>query len=304
MENGNQSFRLRTPGLAERLLYGQIIRRAGWDCSLGRLIAHGGMASVYELDTPDGKPRVVKVIDTRLIVPELRQIVRQHGLEECTVMGQLSRESQYIMPLYASTWSEVPEKLFDTQAQRERIYLLQMPRARSLCSVAKDILPERELIQLGMDISSALQVCYDQNRIHRDVKPENIFLRQHGGRRCYILGDFGIAREVNEKTLTGVGTENYLAPELCVGWISRNSDIYSLGVTLFALAGGRFCSGSPNNGLARGSRVDWQDFTDRTTVSEPLRNIIHKALQDHHNRYRQPCEMYEDLWWLQKQMRQ
>ena len=292
MENGNKSFRLREPGFAEWLIYGRIMRGAGWDCSLGRLIAHGGMASVYELNTPDGKPRVVKVIDTRLIVPELRQIVRQHGLEECTVMGQLSRESQYIMPLYASTWSEV---------QRERIYLLQMPRARSLCSVMKDILPERELIQLGMDISSALQVCYEQNRIHRDVKPENIFLRQHGGRRCYILGDFGIAREVNEKTLTGVGTENYLAPELCVGWISRNSDIYSLGVTLFTLAGGRFCSGSQNCGLARGSRVDWQDFMDRATASEPLRNIIHKALQDRHNRYRQPCEMYEDLWWLQKQ---
>lgn len=301
MGKEQESFRQRLPNLADRLLYQRIMQEAGWDCTLGSLIDHGGMSSVYELNMPQGTSRqVVKVIDTRLIQPSLRHIVREHGLEECTVMRQLSGESEFIMPLYASTWTELRDGLFGRT--RERIYLLRMPRVRNLYSTTDRDLTETELIQLGMDISRALHICYLHDRIHRDVKPGNIFVRKKDGRLRYILGDFGIARIVDGKTLTGVGTENFLAPELCSGWISRNSDIYSLGVTLFVLAGGHFGPGDKSGALARGNTLQWQDFKRRERISPELMEILRKALQDKDLRYQQPYEMFEDLWWLQKQM--
>lgn len=295
------SFRLREPNLADKLLYQKIMKQANWEYPMGKLIAHGGMSSVYELKTPEGTPKqVVKVIDTRMIKPDLRHIVREHGLDECNVMGELARRSCFIMPLYGSVWSEIPDTNRKNKSwqENERIYLLQMPRARNLWTVAVSGMPEREIIQLGMDICSALQACYSVDRIHRDVKPDNIYVRKGKERRCYILGDFGIARVVDNRTLTGVGTEQYLAPELCSGWISRNSDIYSLGVTMFVLAGGTFGPGDTSGELAWGNRLDWQTFKEKTHISTELQRILRKALQNHGTRYRQPSDMYEELWWL------
>ncbi len=306
MNQQHQSFRLREPGLAEKLQYQKIIKQANWEFPIGELIAHGGMSSVYELKTPAGVHRqVVKIIDTRMIKPELRHIIRDHGLDECCVMEQLSSKSDYIMPLYGSVWSELPEPFWRqaSGSEPERIYLLHMPRMRNLRSLTGGGLPEREIIQLGMDISSALQVCYSMNRIHRDVKPGNIFIRKRKDRLCYVLGDFGIARVVDDRTLTGVGTEWYLAPELCGGWISRNSDIYSLGATMFELSGGTFGAGDTSGELGWGNRLEWQKFKENTVISAELQRILRRALQNHHERYRQPGEMYEELWWLQQRMK-
>lgn len=303
MNEQYQSFRLREPHLADKLLYQKIMSQANWEYPIGDLIAHGGMSSVYALKTPKEVPRqVVKVIDTRMIRPELRQIVRDHGLDECSVMAQLTKSSDFIMPLYGSVWSEVPDPFWrrTSGSEPERIYLLHMPRMRNLTTLSPADLPEREIIQLGMDISSALQVCYSINRIHRDVKPGNIFIRKRRERLCYILGDFGIARVVDDRTLTGVGTEQYLAPELCSGWLTRSSDIYSLGATMFELAGGTFGPGDTSGELAWGNRLEWQAFKRSTRISAGLQNILRKSLQNHHDRYRQPSEMYEELWWLQQ----
>lgn len=250
--------------------------------------------------------QVVKVIDTRLITPSLRSIVRKHGMDECTMMSQLSRGSEFVMLLYVSTWTDVGEGLFSCLLGKERyrIYLLRMPRVRNLSHAFDRSLTEPELIGLGMDISRALQACYEHGQIHRDVKPGNIFVRKHAGRMQFLLGDFGIARVVSSDTLTSVGTEHFLAPELCAGQISRNSDIYSLGVTMFTLAGGKFGSGDGCGELAPGNQLNWQDFKRRGFVSEPLLRILRKAMQDRHRRYQQPYDMFTDLWALQNRMHQ
>lgn len=55
---------------------------------------------------------------------------------------------------------------------------------------------EREVLKIGIDICRALEVCNQKKIIHRDVKPENIFISSTGD---FKLGDFGIARTL-EKT--------------------------------------------------------------------------------------------------------
>ena len=92
---------------------------------------------------------------------------------------------------------------------------------------------ENEIVRLGCEISSALSYAADHDLIHRDVKPENIFVDSFGK---FKLGDFGIARTI-EKTTGGLskkGTESYMAPEVYLGKkYNAQVDIYSLGVVLY-----------------------------------------------------------------------
>ena len=100
---------------------------------------------------------------------------------------------------------------------------------------AEKQLQEKEVIQMGLDLSKALGYCRKLHIIHRDVKPENIFVSRFGD---FKLGDFGIAREL-ERTMSGFskkGTYSYMAPEMHKGekYDSR-VDIYSLGIVLYKL---------------------------------------------------------------------
>ena len=81
---------------------------------------------------------------------------------------------------------------------------------------AEKQLTEKEVIQLGLDLSKALEYCRKLKIIHRDIKPENIFVSRFGD---FKLGDFGIAREL-ERTMSGFskkGTYSYMAPEMYKG---------------------------------------------------------------------------------------
>ncbi|ACL05283.1 serine/threonine protein kinase [Desulfatibacillum aliphaticivorans] len=95
--------------------------------------------------------------------------------------------------------------------------------------------------KIGTKIAGILQACHKNNVIHRDLKPQNIFLTKDG--RVRIL-DFGIAKmtAVNDLTKTGVslGTPEYMAPELFAGSSSDpRTDLYSLGIILFEMIAGR-----------------------------------------------------------------
>ena len=94
---------------------------------------------------------------------------------------------------------------------------------------------EKEIVKLGIDIATAIDVINKHELVHRDIKPQNIFANSTGD---YKLGDFGTARSVrSDATAMSVkGTYNYMAPEI----FNRNEadntvDIYSLGIVLYRL---------------------------------------------------------------------
>ena len=97
-------------------------------------------------------------------------------------------------------------------------------------------LSEDEVIKLGQDVCSALELCAKRNIIHRDVKPENIFVSSFGD---FKLGDFGVARKLEEGNLTSmttVGAFNYMAPEIRKAKkYGATVDVYSLGLVLYRL---------------------------------------------------------------------
>lgn len=71
---------------------------------------------------------------------------------------------------------------------------------------------EDDVIRLGKDICHALSLCHEAGIIHRDIKPQNIFVSKWGS---FKLGDFGIARTMpgSGSVLSFKGTISYMAPE-------------------------------------------------------------------------------------------
>ena len=103
-------------------------------------------------------------------------------------------------------------------------------------------LPTLSVIDLGIQVCSALQWAHNHGVIHRDLKPGNLFLTRTGALK---LGDFGIARDLTRSDLTAdgftVGTHAYMSPEQITGdsSISGKTDLYALGCCLFEMLSGR-----------------------------------------------------------------
>ncbi len=88
-------------------------------------------------------------------------------------------------------------------------------------------------MKLGIDISSAISSCEKAHIIHRDIKPQNIFVNEFGD---FKLGDFGIAKQLERtgSVHSMKGTSMYMAPEVIKGLgYDHTVDIYSLGIMLY-----------------------------------------------------------------------
>ncbi|AFY30518.1 protein kinase [Calothrix sp. PCC 7507] len=99
-------------------------------------------------------------------------------------------------------------------------------------------LPEATAIHYIRQIAAALQVVHNNGLLHRDIKPDNIILRQ--GTQEVVLIDFGIAREFNSsvrQTHTGMVSEGYSPIEQYLTQAPRTpaTDVYGLAATLYAL---------------------------------------------------------------------
>ncbi len=117
--------------------------------------------------------------------------------------------------------------------------------------VAKGPLPVREVVEIGLQVSDALEEAHGRGIIHRDVKSANLMRTERG---LVKVLDFGLAKFVKsdaaesslvtqpQVTVAGmvVGTVSYMAPEQALGRpVDHRTDLFSLGVVLFELATGR-----------------------------------------------------------------
>ena len=166
-------------------------------------------------------------------------------------------------------------------------------------------LTEKEVIKLGCDLAMALIYCRKLNIIHRDVKPENIFVSRFGD---FKLGDFGIAREQAHtmSNMSKKGTYSYMSPEIYKGEKYDSSiDIYSLGIVLYKLMNQNrlpFLSldkqlityRDKETALAR--RMAGEKMPAPVNASAAFSHIILKACAyEPGKRYRKPEDMLRDL---------
>jgi eukaryotic-like serine/threonine-protein kinase len=99
-------------------------------------------------------------------------------------------------------------------------------------------LSDREVAEIGVDLCEAIAHAHAHGVVHRDVKPQNVIVRDHGGPHRAKLMDFGIARIAGAPTVTAtgevVGTLAYMSPEQAEGLeAAAESDVYSLALTLY-----------------------------------------------------------------------
>lgn len=114
----------------------------------------------------------------------------------------------------------------------------------------EQMLPLKEVLEILLQVLSAFEAAHARGIIHRDVKPENMFVTDVGGIRIIKILDFGLAHvEVSRDedagpTLTTpealAGTPEYMSPEQCYSLaVGAESDIYSLGCVLTTLLQGK-----------------------------------------------------------------
>ena len=103
------------------------------------------------------------------------------------------------------------------------------------------LLPLNKVVEIIFKCIRALEYAFQHGVIHRDIKPGNILLSQYGETK---VGDFGASfqqRLGHETTqITGVGSPAYMSPEqIRMEALTHQTDIYSLGVTMYRLLTGR-----------------------------------------------------------------
>ena len=165
-------------------------------------------------------------------------------------------------------------QMFIVMAYREGVTL----RER----IAQSAVPFTEAVTIAVAITDGLSAAHAHGIVHRDVKPENILLTEHGA--CIL--DFGIAKLEGEAiTLPGsaLGTAAYMSPEQSQGLaVDQRSDIWSLGVVLYEmLFGVRPFTGARADVLIRSIREESPASLSPHNADVPsqLMTVVLRALE-------------------------
>ena len=147
-------------------------------------------------------------------------------------------------------------------------------------------------------ICEALGYAHAAKVLHRDVKPENIFLAS--GHTPKLL-DFGVARilaRTSEKASTRIGTIEYMAPEVLQGAAGTNADLWALGITLYEmLTGNRPFTGEVGelvNKVLTG-RYDEAPLREKGVDNRVIRVLRKMLSKDPETRYQTAEEVARDL---------
>ncbi|WP_051462797.1 serine/threonine-protein kinase [Haloglycomyces albus] len=229
----------------------QIGDHIGGRYQLTNLIGRGGNGSVWQgLDTTLQRDVAVKAVTLpkEISADEQQQLI-ERSMREAQITAGISHPSVI--------------RVFDVVQDGGRPWIvMELLQARSLAEILESDgpLPLRVVCKIGLALTGALQAAHEAGIIHRDIKPGNVLITADG--RC-ILTDFGAAQQhsLSGGTAPGkvLGSAHYIAPERAVGGKAEpGSDVFSLGVSLYAA-----CEGRPP--FHRGDVIS----TMRAVVNEP-----------------------------------
>ncbi len=202
----------------------EIIQRCG----------EGGMGVVYQAKhVVLGKPLAMKVL--RADVSKDDEIITRFRQEaqSASAIG-----SPHIIDI--SDFGQLPDG--------STYFVMEFLDGQELTSLIEDdeAISNQRAVKIAMQLCDALGAAHDAGIVHRDMKPDNVFLIRRMGDDDFVkVLDFGIAKVggANSKlTKAGqvFGTPHYMSPEQCAGQaVDRRTDIYALGVILYEMVCGQ-----------------------------------------------------------------
>jgi eukaryotic-like serine/threonine-protein kinase len=203
-----------------------------------RLLGEGGMGAVYEADSRRGEgKRAVKLLHEEFVrVGE----VRERFLAEAQATRNLVHPN--VVPILESAVAE----------DGCPYLVMELLRGQSLGDRLEGgrILPVPEAWKITSQVLAALSAAHSVRVVHRDLKPDNVFLAQDpGGNEVVKVLDFGIAKVMDaaggmtNKTRTGalIGTPGYMSPEQIKSAksVDPRSDLWSVATLLYQMLTGR-----------------------------------------------------------------
>jgi serine/threonine-protein kinase len=201
-----------------------------------RKVGEGGMGAVYQAE----HALIEKRIALKVLFPELtrRTDLVARFLQEAKAASRIGHENV----IDISDFGQSPEGL---------VYIaMEYLDGRDLSQLIKSDGPQPwpRARPILMQIAKALRAAHEHGIIHRDMKPENVFLIQREGRPDFVkVLDFGIAKSVNDDaggprlTQAGMifGTPEYMSPEQAQGQTpDHRVDVYALGCLMYHLLTG------------------------------------------------------------------
>ncbi|WP_410876819.1 serine/threonine-protein kinase [Nocardia sp. A7] len=206
-------------------------------------IGSGGTGVVWRaVDERLQRSVAVKQIHIKPSLPEgERDVLRQRAIREARNAARFQHPNAIVV-------FDITEHNGDPCLVME--YLKSVSLAGELGQ--KGPLPLLEVARIGEKVASSLIAAHQAGLVHRDVKPGNILLGDHGEVK---ITDFGISRAAGDVTLTETGlicgTAAYLAPEVARGSDpTPAADVFALGATLFHALEGEPPYGANSNPLA------------------------------------------------------
>ncbi len=191
-----------------------------------RTLGRGGMATVYLAEQQSVQREVaLKVMSTTLLGDEQ---FGERFLREARIAAKLRHPNVV--------------QVYDVGVSGEHHYIaMEYLPGGQVMGRDGSARPLSFALRIASQIASALDYAGVHGIVHRDIKPDNILLREDG---AAVLTDFGIARvsDASRMTRTGaiVGTPHYMSPEQARGQpLDGRADIYSLGIVLYELLVGR-----------------------------------------------------------------
>jgi serine/threonine protein kinase len=270
-------------------------------------IGAGGMGEVYRArDTKLKRDVAVKVL-TREFSSDADHISRFN--REAELLASLNHPN--LAAIYSLGDYEgqpfIVMELLEGQTLRQRIETERMPASK--------------IVELAIQIASALDSAHSRGVVHRDIKPANIHITTSG--QAKIL-DFGIAKFVATPTddaqtygatvggeaLThagmAIGTMAYMSPEQVRGEeLDARTDLFSFGLVLYEMATGRQAFSGSTSGVileAILNRTPPAPVQINPSLPQELQRIIHKLLEKERRlRYQSAADLRNDLERLKRE---
>jgi eukaryotic-like serine/threonine-protein kinase len=248
-----------------------------------RHVANGGMASVWAAeDSILGRLVAVKVLAQHISAdPGARTRFEREARTAAKVSDHPNVATIYDVGEHAGVPFIVME-LFNGGSVADRMRTGTVPRSQALTWLAQ--------------AAAALDYAHGEGIVHRDVKPANLLLDDRGR---VAVGDFGIARMVEDSSLTQagqvLGTAAYLSPEQALGKDATDaSDRYALAIVAFELLTGR----RPFQGehIAAQARQHVEDAPPTTELGPEVDEVLHRGMaKDPDERYLTAGRFVEEL---------